>query len=135
MSAPILTLEIRFEQDVVLARQRARQVAALLGFDNQDQARIATAVSEIARNVFNYARVGRATFRIEGQTVPQLLAIEIADQGPGIANLKRILSGRYRSETGMGLGILGARRLMDWFRIESEPGRGTTVSLKKLFPS
>ncbi|HEY7514970.1 MAG TPA: ATP-binding protein [Vicinamibacteria bacterium] len=135
MTPPILGLEIRFEQDVVLARQRARQIAALLGFENQDQARIATAVSEIARNVFNYARGGRATFRVEGATVPQLLAVEIADHGPGIANLKHVLSGRYRSETGLGLGLLGARRLMDWFKVESEPGRGTTVWLKKLLPA
>jgi signal transduction histidine kinase/CheY-like chemotaxis protein len=135
LTPPILGLEIRFEQDVVLARQRARQIAALLGFENQDQARIATAVSEIARNVFNYARGGRATFRVEGATVPQLLAVEIADHGPGIANLKHVLSGRYRSETGMGLGLLGARRLMDWFKVESEPGRGTTVWLKKLLPA
>jgi signal transduction histidine kinase len=135
VTPPLLTLEIRFEQDVVFARLRARQVAALLGFENQDQARIATAVSEIARNVFNYARVGRASFRVEGTTVPQLLAVEIADQGPGIANLKHVLSGHYRSETGMGLGLLGARRLMDWFKIESEPGRGTTVWLKKLLPA
>ena len=70
MNAPLLTLEIRFEHDVVVARQRARQVAALLGFENQDQARIATAVSEIARNVFNYARVGRVYFRVEGATPP-----------------------------------------------------------------
>jgi signal transduction histidine kinase/CheY-like chemotaxis protein len=135
VKAPLLTLEIRFEQDVVIARQRARQVAALLGFENQDQARIATAVSEIARNVFNYARGGRASFRVEGATAPQLLVVEIADQGPGIKDLKHVLSGKYRSETGMGLGLLGARRLMDWFKVESEPGGGTTVWLKKLLPA
>jgi signal transduction histidine kinase/CheY-like chemotaxis protein len=130
----ILTVEIRLEHDVVLARQRARQFAALLGFDAQDQARVGTAVSEIARNVYNYARSGRAEFRLEGKTVPQVLVIEISDHGPGIPNLREILDGQYRSETGMGLGILGARRLMDRFDVESTPGRGTTIQLKKILP-
>jgi signal transduction histidine kinase/DNA-binding response OmpR family regulator len=132
VNAPLLTLEIRFEHDVVFARQRARQIAALLGFDNQDQARIATAVSEIARNVVNYAQSGRILFRVEGATAPQVLVMEIVDQGPGIPNLKQVLSGQYRSQTGMGLGLVGARRLMDWFKVESEAGRGTTVWLKKI---
>jgi len=128
----ILTLEIRFEHDVVLARQRTRQIAALLHFEPQDQARIATAVSEIARNVYNYARTGRVEFRVEGRTPPQVLVIEISDRGPGVRELDRILAGQYRSETGMGLGIVGAKRLMDRFDIEST-SQGTTVRLKKIF--
>ena len=133
MSPAILTLEIRYEHDVVLARQRARQIASLLGFDGQDQARIATAVSEIARNVYNYARTGHVEFRLEGRTAPQVFVVQIADNGPGISSLDRILSGQYRSETGMGLGILGAKRLMDRLEIESS-ARGTTVQLKKILP-
>jgi signal transduction histidine kinase/CheY-like chemotaxis protein len=134
MEQGILTLEIRYEHDVVLARQRARQIAGLLGFEAQDQARIATAVSEIARNVFNYAKAGRVQFGLEGKTPPQLLLIQIADQGPGIANLREILAGQYRSATGMGVGILGAKRLMDRVDIETAPGQGTTVRLKKILP-
>ena len=129
----ILTLEIRFEHDVVLARQRARQIAGLLHFEQQDQARIATAVSEIARNVYNYARTGRVEFRIEGRTAPQVLVIHVADEGPGIAHLREILAGQYRSETGMGLGIIGAKRLMDRLDVETSSG-GTTVLLKKILP-
>lgn len=134
MDQALLTLEVKFEHDVVLSRQRARQLAAILGFDNQDQTRIATAVSEIARNVYSYAQRGRVTFRIEGKTTPQVLVIQIADQGPGISNLRQILDGQYHSETGMGLGILGARRLMDRCEIESAPGAGTTVRLRKILP-
>jgi signal transduction histidine kinase/CheY-like chemotaxis protein len=134
MSLVILGLQIRFERDVVLSRQRARQVAALVGLDKQDQTRIATAVSEIARNAFTYASGGRVEFRIEGTTAPQVLCIEISDSGPGIARLDEILAGRYRSSTGMGAGILGSRRLMDRFEIRSKPGEGTTVLLKKLLP-
>ncbi|HJQ74930.1 MAG TPA: ATP-binding protein [Gaiellaceae bacterium] len=131
---PLVSLALHAERDVVLARQRARQIAALLGFDRQDQTRIATAVSEIARNAVTYGRGGRVEFRIEGATAPQVLVVQVADQGPGIADLATILEGRYRSSTGMGLGIVGARRLMDRFEVTSTPGRGTAVTLAKLLP-
>jgi len=130
----ILSLVVRYERDVVLARQRARHIAALMGFDAQDQTRLATAVSEIARNTFTYGGGGKIEFRIEGTTAPQLLVVDVSDSGPGIADLPAILEGRYRSETGMGLGIIGARRLMDRFEITSAPGRGTTVALKTFLP-
>jgi len=119
----------------VAARQRARQIARLLGFDAQDQTRISTAVSEIARNAFTYARGGRVEYVLEGKTTPQLFIIRISDSGSGIADLKTILDGRYRSQTGMGLGIIGSRRLVDHFEVESTPGKGTTVWLKKLLPA
>jgi signal transduction histidine kinase/DNA-binding response OmpR family regulator len=131
---PILKIEIRYEQDVVSARQRTRQIAALLSFDGQQQTRLATAVSEIARNAFQYAGGGRVEFSIEGQTPPQIFVIRISDRGPGIGNLDRILSGEYSSKTGMGLGIVGARRLMDRFEIRSSPAGGTQVSMCKLLP-
>jgi len=134
MSAPILSLKIRYERDTVTARQRARQIARLLGFDPQDQTRISTAVSEIARNAFNYGGGGLVEYLLEGRTAPQLLIVKISDSGPGIRDLDSILDGRYHSPTGMGLGIVGARRLMDHFQIESTPGKGTTVFLKKLLP-
>jgi signal transduction histidine kinase/CheY-like chemotaxis protein len=129
----ILTVTLQHEHDVVLARQRARQVAELLAFDLQDQTRIATAVSEIARNAVCYAGGGKVEFVIEGQSAPQVLLIGIRDQGPGIPMLQRILDGQYTSSTGMGMGILGARRLMDQCDIQTAPA-GTTVTLKKLLP-
>ncbi len=134
MIGPLLSLAIRYEHDVVFARQRARQLAALLGFDAQDQTRIATALSEIARNAFRYAGGGKVEFRVEGATPPQVLLVRVADEGPGIADVATILAGRYRSATGMGLGIVGARRLMDQCDVVSKPGQGTTVTLKKLMP-
>ena len=102
MTVRLLTIAIRNEQDVVGARQRARQISALIGFEAQDQARIATAVSEIARNAFRYAAGGKVEFGVEGERAPQLLVISVQDSGPGIAELDAILSGRYRSATGMG---------------------------------
>ena len=134
MSAAVLTLALKYEHDIVAARQRARQIAASLGFESQDQTRIATAVSEIARNAFSYAGGGRVDFLLEGRTQPQLLVVRITDNGRGIENLRDVLDGRYRSKTGMGLGIVGARRLMDQFEIESSSS-GTVVLLKKLLPA
>jgi signal transduction histidine kinase/CheY-like chemotaxis protein len=133
VSLPIITVALAIEQDVVLARQRARRIAALLGFERQDQTRIATAVSEIARNAFQYAGGGRVEFHVEGQTAPQIFLVQVVDRGPGIADLDAILAGRYQSPTGMGLGIVGARRIMDAFEIVSSPA-GTRVSLRKLLP-
>jgi signal transduction histidine kinase/CheY-like chemotaxis protein len=133
VSKAILNLEIRLEHDVVLARQRTRQIAGLLGFDSQDQTRLATAVSEIARNAFQYARGGKVEFVIEEEN-PPLFLIRLRDQGPGIPDLSAILEGRYTSPTGMGVGILGVRRLMDHFQISTVPGQGTTVELGKALP-
>jgi signal transduction histidine kinase/ActR/RegA family two-component response regulator len=114
-------------------RQRARQIAALLEFDAHDQTRISTAVSEIARNAFLYAQGGRAQFSIEGHA-PEHLIIRISDRGQGIPNLAAILAGTHKSETGMGLGLLGARKLVDTFRVDTVPSHGTTVELGKALP-
>jgi len=131
---PILSVGVRHEQEVVLARQHARSLAALLGFDARQQTRLATAVSEIARNAFQYGGGGRVEFSLEGETAPQVVLVRISDRGPGIRDLEHILEERYHSRTGMGLGIVGARRLMDRFEIQSEPGRGATVWMRKLLP-
>jgi signal transduction histidine kinase/DNA-binding response OmpR family regulator len=134
MSLPLLTVQVATESDIVTARQRAHHIAELVGFDNQDQVRIATAVSEIVRNAFRYAGGGRVIFSIDGTSAPQLFSVTVSDEGPGMSNLADVLAGRYQSETGMGLGIVGSRRLMDRFHIETAPGRGTTVSMGKLLP-
>ena len=130
----ILATAVSTEFDVIAARQRARQIAAACGFAALDQARIGTVVSELARNIFNYAGAGTITFAILGDAAPQQLSITVEDQGRGIADLDLILSGRYRSATGMGLGILSARRLMDQFDIVSGPA-GTRISVSKRLPA
>lgn len=135
MKLPLLTLDLRYEQDVVKTRQRARELAGALGFDQQDQIRIATAVSEIARNCIEYAKAGRVEFSYQSSKSGDEFLIDIRDSGPGIADLDRILAGTYTSETGMGLGITGARRLMDGFNIESKAGEGTSVVLSKKLPA
>jgi signal transduction histidine kinase len=133
MSA-ILSIEIRYEQDVVLTRQRARQIASLVGFSNHEQTALATAVSEVARNAFRYAGGGRVEFTVDLEEQPQSLRVRVQDKGQGIPNLPEILDGRYVSQTGMGLGIIGSKRLSDEFAIESTPGKGTHVVIGKRLP-
>ncbi|HME94586.1 MAG TPA: ATP-binding protein [Methylomirabilota bacterium] len=133
-SVSLASLFVRDEQDVVAVRQRARDLAARLGFDGQGQTRIATAVSEIARNAFMYAGGGKVEMFVEGRDAPQRLLVRVSDRGPGIRDLDTILAGRYRSSTGMGIGMLGARRLVDHFEVTNRPGVGVTVALGKLFP-
>ena len=128
----LVTIDIRYESDVVLARQKARSIAAALNFDKQDQTRIATAVSEIARNAFQYAGGGQAEFAIQ-QSHPRMLLVTVSDKGKGIANLDSILDGKYSSQTGMGKGIVGAHRLMDHVKLDTK-ATGTTVSLGKALP-
>lgn len=129
---PLLTVSISRETDFLLARRRAREIAARLAMDTQDQTRIATAVSEIARNAFIYAGGGKVEFFLNYEPRPALRVV-IEDHGPGISNLPEILRGHYRSQSGMGLGMLGARRLSDDFQVESSSS-GTRVTLIKLVP-
>lgn len=132
MSISLYQLVLRSERDVVHARQRARELAEALGLDNQDQIRLATATSEMARNAFRYARNGKVAFAVHlGE--PKRLEVEVSDSGPGIPNLEQIFAGQYKSETGMGMGIIGTKRLMDEFDIQSG-ATGTTVRMAKYAP-
>ena len=132
--AHFLTVSVAEEAGVVTARQRARQLAALLGFDHQDQVRIATATSEIARNALQYGRDGRVEFFADRDLETQSFVVKVSDTGPGIEQPDAILDGSYRSKTGMGLGLSGTRRLMDRFCLESAPNKGTSVTFAKLMP-
>jgi signal transduction histidine kinase len=135
MTVTLLTIALRTDHDVVLTRQRARDISGHLGFDNQDQIRIATAVSEIARNAIQYAGGGQVEFIIDIYKKPQMFYIVVTDEGPGIADIAHVLSGSYESKTGMGLGIIGARRLMEQFSIENLPHKGLRVRMGKTIPA
>lgn len=132
MIEKILTLGVGTEFDVIAARQRARQIAAACGFGALDQARISTVVSELARNIYNYAGTGSVLFAVGGTVAPQHLLITLEDHGAGIPDVEQILKGNYRSTTGMGLGILSARRLMEHFEIASSAA-GTRITVGKRF--
>ena len=132
MSVPIVHVALLTERDVVHIRQRAREVAAELGLDNQDQIRLATATSEIARNAFRYASSGKVTLSLTLEP-PQKLEVTVTDSGSGISNLDQIFEGRYKSETGLGMGLIGTRRLMDEFDIQTSSA-GTVVRMAKRIP-
>ena len=133
MKLKLLKMDVRYELDVVLARQRARTIAAALKFDVQAQTRIATAVSEVVRNAFQYAGGGSIDFEIENGT-EKMLVVTVRDSGRGIPNLDEILDGKYVSKTGMGLGMIGAKRLLDHFQVETNKASGTVVVLGKIIP-
>jgi len=132
MRQSIIKMLIHDEPDVVLVRQRAKQLAERFGFDLIEATHFATAASEIARNAFQYAKGGRAEFLYD-TGVPSLL-VKISDQGLGIKQLETILEGRYQSETGMGVGLIGAKRLSDVFEVDSSAS-GTTVVVGKQLPA
>jgi serine/threonine-protein kinase RsbT len=127
------TLPIASEDDIVAARQRARLAAKELGFSMLDQSRVATAVSELARNVVRYATDGRGMMRIQSLLDGARVGIEIivTDDGPGIADIELVMRDGYTSGKGLGLGLPGTRRLMDELEVTSEMGRGTSVTIRK----
>ena len=127
------TMEISTEDDIVAARQQARLMARALEFGMVDQSRIATAVSELTRNVLRYATNSTGRIVIREKHNGDVVGIEIivADDGPGIANMDEVLREGYSSGGGMGMGLPGTRRLMDEMNIDSAVGRGTTVTIRK----
>ena len=130
----LVIIGLKYDDDVVLARQKARQIAKLLGFSNLMQVQIATAVSEIARNVVLYANFGKVEFYIDSDNLADRLMIRISDNGSGIKSIDEVLKGNYKSKSGMGIGIKGSRILMDYFHIESKAGEGTTIVMGKTLP-
>lgn len=124
-------MPITVEDDVVLVRRRVRDLAQARGFDAFATAAVTTAASELARNALVHGRGGRATVREIADDGRAGLSIEFKDEGPGIADLERALAGGYSTARSLGLGLSGARRLVDEFDVDSAPGRGTTVSITK----
>lgn len=126
-------LEIRTQNDILLARQTGRELAAQLGFRLADQTRLATAISELTRNVLKYA--GEGVCRIRDLSGPQQLKIqvEVEDWGGGIANLEQAMTDGFSSGYGLGAGLPGTRRLMQEFHLESEPGH-TLVRIALIRP-
>jgi len=123
-------VDIAEEADIVRARSAGKSLAASMGFPVAVQIRVATAISELARNIVQY--VGKGVIEIRAITTPQAgIEVVAVDDGPGIGNLDTILDGGYQSKSGMGLGLLGAKRLMDHFDVATGPGRGTRVTLRK----
>ena len=122
---------INSDHDIVLARQRGRALAQQIGFSNSNLTLVATAISELARNILLYAKRGELTLGIVEENGLQGVAMVANDQGPGIPDLNRAMEVGYSTSGSLGLGLPGVRRLMDDFEIVSRVGRGTTVTARK----
>jgi serine/threonine-protein kinase RsbT len=131
VSAEEIRVAIKSDQDIVVARQKGRLMATELGFSMGDATLIATAISELARNIVSYARKGQITLKTVNGLNRQGIAVVASDEGPGILDIRQALRDGFSTSGSLGLGLPGVRRLMDEFEIASQPGRGTTVTVKK----
>lgn len=122
---------INNDLDIVTARVEGRNLARALGFGIIDQARIATAISELARNIVLYAKTGLVSVRPIENMRQRGIEIVCSDRGPGIPDVAKVMQDGYSSHRGLGMGLPGTKRLMDEFEIVSEPGQGTTVTVRK----
>lgn len=124
-------LEIKSEADIIEARVRARAIAEALGFNYMDQTRIATAVSELARNAYQYAGKGKITIKPLNKQGRKGMEMVVEDHGSGIENLDRAMKGGYSTGGGLGMGLSGSKKLMDDFDINTKMGEGTVVTIRK----
>jgi serine/threonine-protein kinase RsbT len=124
-------IPVNNDLDIVSARVEGRNMAKVLGFGVIDQARIATAISELARNVVLYANGGQVVLEVIEVDGRRGIQITCSDQGPGIADIDLVMQDGYSSQRGLGMGLPGTRRLMDDFEIESQLDVGTTVTVRK----
>jgi serine/threonine-protein kinase RsbT len=124
-------LPINTDVDIMLARQQGKAIARTLRFSESELTLIATAISEIARNIINYATRGEVTLALVQRGPRRGLRIVARDQGPGIRDIARAMEDGYSTSRGLGLGLPGSKRLMDEFDIVSEVGKGTTVTMTK----
>lgn len=124
-------VSIQKEWDIVAARQMGREIAKQLGFGTVDQARITTAISELARNIYLYAGEGQICFEIVETLEQKGMTIVATDSGPGIEDLSLVMQDGYTTSGGLGAGLPGVRRLMDDFDMESEVGHGTRIVTTK----
>ena len=120
--------------DIVAARQAGHQLARALGFSLTDVTMIATAISEIARNITSYAGCGAICVAVQSRDGRRALVVRAEDDGPGIADIEQALEDGFSTGAGLGLGLPGARRLMDGLFVESSPGGGTVVEMWKWIP-
>lgn len=124
-------ISIEYEKDIVVARQKAREVSKFLEFGIVDQTRIITAVSELARNIFLYAQKGTVKYEEIFQGRKHGLQISFKDNGPGIEDVEFAMQGGYSKGRSMGLGMSGSKRLVDEFYVTSALGKGTEIIIKK----
>ena len=135
VAAECMVIVVKVSEDIVTARQAGRELAAELGFSLTDRTMISTAISEIARNITSDAGVGEVRLLVGDREGRKALVVQAEDQGPGIRDISRALEDGFSTGRGLGLGLPGARRLMDRLTIDSAPGRGTLVEMWKWVPN
>jgi serine/threonine-protein kinase RsbT len=135
MVAGEIVVAINNPDDIVDARKAGHQLALDLGFSLTDVTMIATAISEVARNITSYAGRGAVRVAAADREGRKALVIRAEDEGPGIADIERAMEDGYSTGRGLGLGLPGARRLMDRLIVESEVGRGTVIEMWKWVPA
>jgi serine/threonine-protein kinase RsbT len=128
-------VDVNHPDDIVIARQAGHELARQLGFSLTDVTMIATAISEIARNITSYAGKGEVRVGVQYRDGRRALVVRAEDDGPGIRDVERALEDGYSTGSGLGLGLPGARRLMDRLVVESTPGAGTVIEMWKWTPS
>jgi serine/threonine-protein kinase RsbT len=128
---PEIRVRIQSSADIVSARQQGRALAAQAGFSNSNLTIIATAISEVARNIVEYAKEGEVVLTLVNNSAATGIKIVALDHGPGIPDIATVMRDGYSTGKGLGIGLPGSRRLMDEFEIASEVGKGTTVTMKK----
>jgi serine/threonine-protein kinase RsbT len=126
-----IRVAIRTDADVVTARQEARTMGAALGFSSTDLTLLATAISEIARNITTYAGEGQVALRVRREGARAGIEVEATDEGPGIVNVELAMQDGYTTGNGLGLGLPGTRRLVDDFELDTTPGAGTRIRMVK----
>lgn len=131
MSADEIHVAINSNQDIVVARQHGRALAVQLGFSAVDATFLATAISELARNIVSYARKGQITIKAIRDSARNGIMVIASDRGPGISDIQQALRDGFSTSGSLGMGLPGVRRLMDEFAIVSHPDRGTVVTIKK----
>jgi len=124
-------IEVRSERDMVQARQAVRAWSLEIGLKLVDQTKLVTAASELARNMLIYGQGGQITLEVVDSGVRKGLRLVFEDQGPGIPDIEQALQNGYTTGTGLGLGLGGAKRLVNEFHIDSRPGEGTRVTVIK----
>jgi serine/threonine-protein kinase RsbT len=124
-------IAIQSDADIVTARHRGRDLAAHIGFKGSDLTVIATAISEVSRNIVSYAKYGEIVLRVVDDSQRRGITIIARDDGPGIPNIDDAMRDGFSTGKSLGLGLPGARRLMDEFAIESTVGKGTTITMNK----
>jgi serine/threonine-protein kinase RsbT len=124
-------LPLKTSNDVVLARQRVRQLAVELRFSLVDQTKLVTAASELARNALDHGKGGTMTIEVLTQGIRSGIRLVFEDQGPGIPDIEQALKDGFTSGSGMGLGLGGSKRLVNDFSIESQVGKGTRITVAR----